>query len=209
MDAYKKIIILIPVIFLVLNACLDLKQPSNRIDYYTLEYDPPKISDLNPLPLVVRLERFSVAPVYNTNQIIYRDSSFKRNSYVYHKWRANPGDLVTYFLSRDLKESGLFKAVLPYDSRFPSPYMVEGVVEEFFERDTAEMWEAVLTVSIVLMVEREPDISRRILFQKTYRANEACKEKDPMALTGAMSRTMAGNSDGIIRDIYNCLKDRK
>ncbi len=65
--------------------------------------------------------RFQVAPFYNTTNIIYKEASLKRNAYHYHKWQANPGDLVTYFLARDLRETGLFKDIFILSSkRYPS-----------------------------------------------------------------------------------------
>jgi hypothetical protein len=56
---------------LLLSACLDLKQPSNKIDYYSLEYDPPRIRGFQPVAEVIKIEQFSVAPIYNTHKIIY------------------------------------------------------------------------------------------------------------------------------------------
>jgi cholesterol transport system auxiliary component len=211
MNYYKKLfILLLPIVLLLFfGSCLKLKHPSNKIAFYTLEYDPPQIGNLSPLPSVIRMDRFSVAPTYNTDRIVYKDRSFKRETYVYHKWRANPGDLVTYFLARDIKRSGIFKAVLTYDSRFPSSYVLEGSVDEFFESDTEGTWRAVLSLSITLMKEHEPDISKRILFQKTFRAKKSCKQRNPTALAEAMSRAMAEVSEKIIIDIYDYLKDRK
>jgi len=206
--AYKRISILLLGLTVLFGGCLNLEQPREKIAFYTLEYDPPQMADLEPLRLVIRMERFSIAPTYNTNLIIYRDSSFKRDSYVYHKWRTDPGALVSHFLSRDIRQSGLFKAVLHRESRFSSSYMLEGSVDEFFEWDLEETWNAVLSVSITLMAENEPDVSKRIIFQKTYSSRKACKQKNPQALAEAMSWAMAEVSKSIIKDIYSHLKDR-
>jgi len=194
----------LPIFF---SACMNLKQPGNKIEYYTLEYGLPEMADLKPIPCVIRMERFTVAPVYNTNQIIYRDRSFNRNSYVYHKWRANPGDLVTHSLTRDIRQTGLFKAVLPSDSRHKALFVLEGTVDEFFEWDSEINWKAVLSVNITLITEDEPDTSKSILFQKSYHAAEECNRKDPSALVEAMSRSAAIISEEIIRDIHDRLKD--
>ncbi len=208
MNQYKKIFVLLLGLSLLLGACLNIdNKPMNKIAFYTLEYDPPKLGNLKPLSHAIRVENFSVAPLYNTNFIIYRDGSFKRDAYVYHKWRANPGDLVTQLLSRDIKQSGLFKVVLPHESRFPSSHMLEGSVDEFLEWDTEENWNGVLSVTITLMEENEPDISKRIIFQKTYHAKKASKQKNPMALAEAMSQAMAEISREIIKDVYYHLKD--
>jgi uncharacterized lipoprotein YmbA len=99
MTRTKIIRILLIGLTLPLIACLDLKQPSNKIDYYSLEYDPPRMRGFQPVGEVIKVEQFSVAPIYNTHKIIYRDKSYQRAAYTYHKWRANPAESVTYFLA--------------------------------------------------------------------------------------------------------------
>ena len=198
--------VLFPILLLFLISCGSLSKPSNKIEQYSLEYDPAPASGLKPLPHVVRVERFSVAPVYNTTQMIYRESSFKRDAYVYHRWRSNPGDLVSYFLTRDMKQSGLFKAVVPYDSRQTSNFVLEGSVDEFLEWDSENIWNAVLTFSITLIAENEPDVSTRVLYQKTYHTKKPCKMKTPRAMVEAMSEGMAELSAQMILDMHNILK---
>jgi ABC-type uncharacterized transport system auxiliary subunit len=201
-----KALVMLLALPLVFVSCLGLQQTEEKMQFYTLEYDPPQVDDLAPLPVVIRVEKFSVAPPYDTYRIIYRDRSFKRDAYSFYKWRAGPGDLVTYFLGRDLQASGLFKAVLPQDSRAPVSHVVEGRVEEFFEWDAEPNWKAVLSLSIVLSVADEPDVSKRILFQRTYHATFPCEQKNPRALAAAMSRDMSEISNKIIRDIYDATK---
>ena len=196
----------LPILF---GACVSLKQPVNKIDYYTLEYPSPQIETLHPLPYVIRMDRFTVAPPYNTSQIIYRDQSFKRNAYVYYRWQTNPGATVTTLLKRDIKNSGLFKAVLNPGSRFSSQYMIEGTVDEFFEWDTQNAWKAILTVSIILTEKNKNDIKNRILYQKTYRKAEICQQKKPRAVAEAMSQALSKISKEMIIDVYDCLKTRQ
>jgi ABC-type uncharacterized transport system auxiliary subunit len=203
---YKtKIFSLCVSVFFLVGGCVSFKQPRNRIQHYTLEYVSPEITDLKPLPVSLKVERFSVAPAYNTNRIIYRDGSFKRDEYFYHKWRANPADMVASFLSRDIRNSGLFKAVLPQETGFPFSCVLEGSVDEFVEWDAPEAWKAVLSVTITLLAPNEPDVSKRILFQKTYQAEKPFPEKNPRGLAQAMSLAMADISMNVIRDIYAVL----
>ena len=194
-------------LFLLLGACMNLKQPSKKIEYYTLEYPSPKIDELTPLPYVIRVDRFTTASPYNTTQIIYRNRSFERNAYVYHKWQTNPGAIVTTLVNRDMKDSTLFKAVLNPESRFLSPYIVEGTVEEFFEWDAPKAWKAVLGVSIILMKKNAEDISNTILFQKTYHQVQQCRRKHPKAVAEAMSQALSKISKEIIKDVYYRLKN--
>jgi len=205
-DIWKKCFLL-GLIALMLGGCLNSKHPYKKIDYYTLEYDVPSISNLHTLPLVMQVERFQVAPVYNTSKIIYRQRPFTRDAYTYHMWRANPGELVSYFLARDFQESLAFKAVAAHNTGLLSSHILRGTVDEFYEHDGKDYWEAVLAVSITLMVKNEPDISNRVLFQKSYSARQACSQKNPRALAAAMSEAMANISAKIITDTYNFLSE--
>ena len=208
MDRNKKIFWLLLITFLLVGGCISFKSPRQKIQYYTLEYTLPDIAGLASLPASVKIERFTVAPAYNTNRIIYRDKSFKRDEYFYYKWRSNPGDLVTYFLARDMRDSGLFKAVLPQGSGFQVSYVLEGSVDEFVEWDTPEGWNAVLGLTITLMAANEPDVSKKILFQKSYSEKKACIQKNPEGLARAMSLAMGEISRKIIMDIYLALKNQ-
>jgi ABC-type uncharacterized transport system auxiliary subunit len=96
--------------------------------------------------------------------------------------------------------------VLPHSSNVTASYVVDGSVDEFFEWDTEGEWKAVLSLGITLMVDNEPDVSKRIVFQKTYHAKETCRRKNPQALAEAMSRAMEKLSGEIMKDIYARLK---
>lgn len=206
MNCYKKIWLPLLGIIVLSCGCMSLKQPRNAIEYYTLEYAVPGEDGLEPLPYSIRVQRFSAAPTYNTHRIIYRDRSFARNSYTYHQWRSNPADMVSHFLRRDISESGLFKAGLPQNSSFSSSHVLEGTVDEFFESDKEETWEAVLTISVTLVAENEADITQKVLLQKTYRSVRPCEQRNPEALAAAMSRAMGEITPEIMKDVYERLK---
>jgi cholesterol transport system auxiliary component len=209
MSREKIILILLMGLTLPLTACLDLKQPSNKIEYYSFEYDPPPMVDQQPVSHVVKVALFSVSPIYNTRKIIYRDDAYKRAAYDYHKWQANPAELVTYFLARDMRQSGLFKAVVTGHSRFPHAYVVGGSVDEFLESDTQAGCQADLSLNIILMIEHETDVSKKIIFQKSYHISEPCRQRNPQALAEAMSAAMSEASAQIIHEVYKHLADRQ
>jgi ABC-type uncharacterized transport system auxiliary subunit len=193
--------------FAFLGGCMSLKQPSYKIDYFALEYEPRPVGNLKPLSHVLKVNRFSAAPVYNTTQMIYRDRPFKREAYTYHKWRANPGDLVSSLLARDIQRSGLFKAVVSHESSLSASYVLEGSVDEFLESNRDGALQAVLTVSTTLVAAGERDITKKVLFQKSFHATKPCKEKSPQGLVEAMSQAMAQVSQDIIKSLYARLKD--
>ena len=208
MTRAKIILILLMGLALPLSACLDLKQPRNKIEYYSLEYDPPRMGSHQPVSHVIKVELFSVSPIYNTRKIIYRDDAYKRAAYDYHKWQANPAELVTYFLARDMQQSGLFKAVVTRNNRFPHAYALAGSVDEFLESDMQSGCQADLSLNIVLMREHESDASKKIVSQKSYHIRKPCRQKNPRALAEAMSTAMAEASAQIIDEVYNLLANR-
>ncbi len=201
-NKFKSLLITVLTAFWIIG-CPGNTKPNKKIDFYTLEYDSPKISNSNPLPIVIQIDRFQVTPLYDSKRISYSETPFTIDTFKYHKWQADPGELVTYFLARDLKQSSLFKAVFTLDSNSPSSHRLSGIVDEFYEQDRSDLWEAVLTVSITLITEDEQDLSKRILMQKKYNSREECKYKNPRAIAEAMSRAMAKVSKMIITDIYN------
>jgi cholesterol transport system auxiliary component len=187
------------------NACMSLSKPSPGIAQYTLQYDPPHNSPGNPLPVVLKVERFHVAPEFNTYQMVYGEGAFRRNVYHYHQWRSSPGDLITYALMRDLRESGSFAGVIPRESLTSHTHILEGTVDQFYEKDGDQTCNAVLSMSVTLMVEGEPDTTKRILLQKSYQAVEPCHRRNPVAFAKAMSHAMQRVSRQIIKDLEDRL----
>ena len=208
MKNHRVICVLFLCFCLLIGGCVNFGEPkkAKKTSFYTLEYDPPAPSHLQHLSAALRVKRFSVAPTYDTNRIIYREGAFRRDAYVYHKWRNNPGGLVSHFLSRDMRESGLFEAVLSHESRVPVSHILEGRVDEFFEWEAKDGREAVLSVSIVLTAVDEVEVGKRVLLQKSYHRRDSCRGKTPKALAEAMSHAMSEVSSEITREIYSFLK---
>lgn len=191
---------------LLLTGCAVVKQPPPKIDYYALEYEPAPVKTATALPVVLKVERFFSAPGYDTDRMVYRDADHKRATYFYHKWFAQPAEMVTFFLRRDLSTGRLFKGVVPAEGGTTATHVIKGVVEEFLEWDKDKAWEAVLTVNVVLIDAGELDASGRIIFQQRFFAREKCVAGQPAMVAEAMSRAMAGISAEIGEAVYSALK---
>ena len=188
---------------LALSACVGrTPNPNADIQYYTLETTSPLLKDLSPLPVAIRVEKFDVSALYDTDRLIYRESAFKRNAYNYHRWRVNPGAMVTDILVRDMVVSELFDSIRISGSRFAADYVLEGTVEQFLELDQEENWQAALTLIVALIKEATPDRNAVPAFQRRYEAVETCRNENPKAVVEALSRAMAAVSEQIIRDIH-------
>ena len=187
----------------ILLACLagGCGKPPNLVHKYILEYPPPKLSGAPKIGEVIKVELFSVAQAFNSPAMVYQPHPFKSETYTYHRWRVNPGNLVTDYLLRDLRSSGVFKAVLSGSSSGKSRFVLEGGVEEIQEIDAPEGWNAALALNITLLDLNRQEVSDRVLFQKNYRALEPITEKTPAGLARGVSQAMEKLSGQIIADI--------
>lgn len=194
----------------LLWGCGSLKEPAPKIAYYTLEYPVPRPVGGGPATKATLLvKRFSVAPEYRMQKMVYREKAFRRDAYPECRWRAHPGDLVSYCLARDIRAAGLFSAVFPDGSGSEGLYGLEGSVDAFYENDGAEGWEAVLGITVAVLDEREPDVTRRVLLQRQYEEREPCGEKTPEGVAAAMSRAMERVSARVVGDMASALAAKR
>ena len=184
---------------LLLTGC---GKPPVTVYKHLLEYPSPELPRLPQVPEGLKVELFSVAQAFNSTNMVYRPTSYQSETYRYHRWRVNPGQLVTDFLLRDLRQSRLFAAVFGYDRTANPRFQLEGAVEEFQEVNAGDVWTAVLAVNITLLDTTKEEITQRVLFQKNYRAAEPIIDRTPQGLAAAMSRAMERLSGTIITDVH-------
>jgi len=193
------------ILMLALVGCGAARTTAPDVRYYTLEYDSPTLTGQQ-AKAVIALNRFGVAPEFNTGNIVYRDLSFGRQEYAYHQWRATPQALVADYLRRDLQQSGLFLAVNQPGSSLSATHQIEGMVEEWMEVDGEDRWLAIASLTITLLDLRARAIPEQILFQRTYRESEPAAKKNPGSVVEAMSRVMRTLSERIITDVHAAVK---
>jgi len=193
-------------VFLVLFLSGCGKSPM-LVHQYVLEYAAPPLAGA-PLNADVKVERFAVAQAYNTTSMIYQAQAFKSQAYNYHRWRVNPGYLVTDYLVRDLRTSGRFTAVFTYESSEKTRFVLEGGVEDFQESDNPDGWKAALALVVTLLDTSQEGVPQKVVFQKSYRVTEPMVEQTPQGLAESMSRAMAKASARIISDVYEAARKR-
>jgi ABC-type uncharacterized transport system auxiliary subunit len=157
------------------------------INRFILDYPPPVTGRPAPLDAAVRVELFAVDEIINRPEMVYKVNPYKTGVYQYNRWRTTPGFLVTDFLIRDLRQSGLFKAVFSYDRSGQARFRLEGGVVEFQENNQAGPWQAALTLNITLLDTDKENIAERVMFQRSYQTQEPMASKTPQGLAEAMS----------------------
>lgn len=175
---------------------------------YLLEYSPPAVRMSETLPVALTVEPFAVAQAFNSTAMIYRSAANVSDAYRYHRWRVDPGSMVTASLIRDFREARLFKAVLRHDSTGESRFRLEGGVEEIQEVDTPGVWQATLVLTVTLLDLEAPDVATSVVFQKTFQALEPMAEKTPAGLARAVSLAMQRLSQEILPEVYRAARQR-
>ena len=183
-------------------------KPPMLVNQYILEYPAPVVRGRGKIPAEIKVELFSVAQTFNTRAMVYQPRPYQSQTYNYSRWRANPGYLVTDYLIRDLRESGLFKAVFGPDRSGKHRFKLEGGVAEFQELDASGAWQASLALTVTLLDTDKEELPQRVVFQKNYRVLEPLPEKTPQGLAQGMSRAMEQLSARIITDTYEAARSR-
>jgi ABC-type uncharacterized transport system auxiliary subunit len=194
------------VLIALLAGCLGGTAPAPLVKHYSLEYPPPRAENLSRSEALLKVGRFSVDRLYTGPSMLYRKGPFRRDAYHEQRWRVSPGDMVTDFLKRDLRHAGLFRAVLSARDTEETRFVLEGGVEEFLEVDEGESRKALLVAMVTLLDLSFRDVSRRVVFQKTYRCEAPFTQEGSAGLAEAMSRAMSQLSMQVITDIDSAMQ---
>jgi cholesterol transport system auxiliary component len=177
------------------------------VKHYVLEYPLPWVEGIQRFDQLLKVERFSVSPTFNSTAMVYRENPFGRDAYHYERWRVNPGDMVTDLVVRDLRNSGLFRAVFTYHDAEETRFLLEGQVEEFLELEEKDSWKATLGVHITFLDLTKSERAEKVVFQRSYRFVEPFAEKTPEGLAAGMSKAMEKFSRQLIRDLEQTMKE--
>jgi ABC-type uncharacterized transport system auxiliary subunit len=199
----------LPFLFMVLiSGCSLGKRPSYLVNQFTLEYPSPILKELNSTSELLRVEQFSVAQTFNTSAMIYKEGPNLRNVDPYNRWRTRPGEMATEYLARDLRNSGLFRAIISHNDSEETRYLLEGQVDEFLEASEKDGRTAVLSLYITFLDLKKRETAEKVIFQRDYKVVEPYGEKTPAGLAQGMSKAMEKISRQIILDLQDAVKNR-
>jgi ABC-type uncharacterized transport system auxiliary subunit len=173
---------------------------------YILEYSPAAPESLSRIDELIKVDRFFVAQAYNTPSMIYQEAPFQQSTDPYNSWRANPAEMVSDYLLRDLRQAGIFRGVLPYQSTDYTRFVLEGRVEQFFQLTEKEGSKAVLDVYVTLLDQAQKNLVERVIFQRDYRYAESLEDQSPKSFAQGMSRAMEKLSRQVAIDLYHAAK---
>lgn len=150
--------------------CFFSKVPVKQ--YYLMNYLPsttaPRLNPA-PYPCTIRLRDFSIEEAYNRPQIVYRQSPFELQYYVYRVWAVKPARMVTDLVYKHLMTRSLVSGVIRrFDEGAKPDYELSGVIEALEEYDSEELWFAHLAVrmNLVRIADGQSVYTRRFDIRK-------------------------------------------
>jgi cholesterol transport system auxiliary component len=198
--------IAIAALVLLMTGCIGGKRPGQLVEEYALEYRPPLI-ETSGVEETIKVELFTAARDYNTRSMVYRPEPYKRDVYRFHRWRANPGDMVTDYILRDLQNAGFLRAVFSYYDAEDTRFVLVGGVVEFLENDSEEGRKASIALTVTLLDTSQQRLPDRVVFQNGYRSEVKITDNTPAGFAASMSKGMEDVSMRLIADIYTAIKD--
>lgn len=195
--------------FFLVTGCATGGKPQDNIEKYLLSYPAPSWDQVEKLPVSIKFNRFSIATVYNTTNMIFRNDAYSFDAFNYSRWAVNPADMIADSLLGDMRASGQFLAAFsPYQTD-EGRFIISGGVEEFYLRMDKSVKTAMISVSISMQDSKEKEISRRMMFQKKYLREQPLQDQSPRGYSQAASLAMQGISREIISDVYAAIKSRR
>src|ERR1700758_3184736 len=156
-------------------------------NYYTLHVPPP------PDPPAPESDRASLAvrefrsPAYlHQGAIVYKTSPEQIGFYNYHRWAADPREVVTNAVTDRLRASGSFTQVKLYDGRSDVDYVLSGSIEKLEEID----YEGGIKVEVAITAQMTNLTSGVAVWANTVDEIGTVDQRDVPAVVSEMNRTM-------------------
>jgi uncharacterized lipoprotein YmbA len=156
-------------------------------NYYALHIPPPP----DPPPqegvrasLAVREFR---SPAYlHQGAIVYKTSPEQIGFYNYHRWAADPREVVTNAMTDRLRASGSFTQVKLYDGRSDVDYVLSGRIEKLEEID----YEGGIKVEVAITAQMTNLTTGAAVWTNTVDEIGTVDQRDVPAVVSEMNRTM-------------------
>jgi len=156
-------------------------------NYYALQIPPP------PDPPAQEGVRASLAvrefrsPAYlHQGAIVYKTSPEQIGFYNYHRWAADPREVVTNAVTDRLRASGKFTQVKPYDGRSDVDYVLSGRIERLEEVD----YEGGVKVEVAISAQMTNLTTGAAVWANTIDEIGTVGQRDVPAVVSEMNRTM-------------------
>ena len=156
-------------------------------NYYTLNLpappDPPAAESVH---AAVAIREFRAPAYLRQGAIVYKPSPEQISFYAYHHWAINPCEFVTNSVIEQLRASGDFARVKPYDGRPDVEYVLSGRLEKLEEIDYA----GGVKVEVAISAQMTNLATGATVWNNAVSEVADVNKRDVPAVVSEMNRTM-------------------
>ncbi len=172
---------------------------------FIVESEPMRLNLPNserPYQLRVQTERFSISPLYERNQIIFRLTPEEIGDDNFNQWAVRPGAMITNAITDYLRRAGLFTDVRDEFLNATPDFTLTGSINAIERYDSGDRWFARLDVTMQLV-----DQKNQIFWQHRFHPNDEIEVYDPdmvftvQALRGLLRQNMESAMKSLDRDL--------
>jgi ABC-type uncharacterized transport system auxiliary subunit len=181
----------------ILTSCMGRVRHPN---YYTLNLpappDPPAAGNAHGT-LAVREFR---APAYlRQGAIVYKTSPEQIGFYAYHRWAIDPRDFVTSAIIEQVRASGTFVRVQPFDGSRDVDYVLSGRLEKLEELD----YQGGVKVQVAISAQLTNIATGAIVWSNSVSEIGDVNQHDVPAVVSEMNRTMQSTIEKLATSMSN------
>ena len=167
----------------ILVGCGRVRYPQ----YYTLNLpappDPPPAENAH---AALAIREFRAPSYLRQGAIVYKPSPEQIGFYAYHRWAINPCEFVTNSVIEQLRASGDFVRVKPYDGHPDTQYVLSGRLEKLEETD----YSGGVKVEIAISAQMTSLATGQIVWTNAVSEVGDVNKRDVPAVVSEMNRTM-------------------
>ena len=197
----------LPVLILLLalllpGGCMSIKQPPPDKRFYAVEIQRPGPSLANNSGPVLRIRPFRISPMYEDQNLVYRDDEVSFQSDFYNAFLVEPSRMIGSEAAQWISDAGLFQVVLSSASKVLPDYVLEGNIEALYgDYRSPEPPKAILNINLFLINARRP--MPEVVLQRRYREAVPLDGSNPEDLVIGWNRAL----ENVMKDFEQAVRE--
>jgi ABC-type uncharacterized transport system auxiliary subunit len=183
----------------LLAACGGKIPPTN---YYVLDLPAPVTKPADTLPYTAVVMPFRGSEMVAQDRIVYRESPSHVGFYEYHRWAEDPRTTLLRSLLGQLRATGTFERVVPFEGRTNVDYIIRGSLDQLEEID----YGGGVSVRVKISAQLVNATTNRVVWNETSEATGNVSTADVSAVVEQMSSAMRSAVGRLVEGINTHLK---
>jgi ABC-type uncharacterized transport system auxiliary subunit len=131
------------------------------------------------------------------DRIVYRPTPAEVGFYEYHRWAANPREMIAHYLADHVRSRSLFASVADADARVATDFVLNGTIDRLEEVDEGRSVAAVCALSAQLRDTR----TGAIVWSGTIEERVALAQRDVPGLVNGLTTAARNGVDRLVADM--------